>query len=332
MTCHDDDDFLSELVPGIHAESLCDASDDDDDEVSSASEKKSDERMVAAFPVFCSGAVTTPRGVVTPPGHRRKHHQQQQQRRRYHGELPPYASWVDGKSVVSHEAWLGTTQEVCDDLKFVNFDVVVFETLGVSIEQDGSMGKGGHVWDGAFVLAENLPEIAGTVLELGAGGTGLAGIALARKCRPAKLVLTEGDDRLLPLLRRNVRRNNIEAEVEHLVWPMADDDLFWHPARSSGGPVDLGTTFDVIIAAECIAPIYDPSAFVAALRRHSHANTRVYLLGKDGRWPDHAARVYAMLGLYFDFVYFDQHPPSRIKAPYYRLAVLVPKPTTSPVA
>lgn len=237
-------------------------------------------------------------------------------------QLPSYVRCVEGRTVVSHDAWLAL-QEHCDDLKFVNYDTVDFESLGVRVEQDRTLGKGGHVWDGSFVLAEALQSVptdfAGTVLELGAGATGLAGLSLAARCPRATVLLTDGDVRLLPLLRRNIARNRAtNVTARHLAWP-GDGDDYWRPAPSVNAD-DLGA-FDLVLAAECVAPIYDPHALVAALLRHSHDRTEIRLLGKDGRWPEHAARVYDILQASFVLVHLGQ-PASKLRAPYYRLAVM----------
>ena len=86
---------------------------------------------------------------------------------------------------MSYATWLDT-QHYGDDLKFINADFVEFE-LGprkILIGQNRGVGKGGHFWDGAYVLAEALvvspPDAlrrneACSVLELGAGA-GLTGI------------------------------------------------------------------------------------------------------------------------------------------------------------
>ena len=87
---------------------------------------------------------------------------------------------IDGeqKSVVSYATWLDT-QHYGDDLKCINADFVEFE-LGprkILIGQNRGVGKGGHFWDGAYVLAEALvvspPDALrrneACALELGAG-------------------------------------------------------------------------------------------------------------------------------------------------------------------
>lgn len=251
-------------------------------------------------------------------------------------DLPAYVRLMNGRTVVSHDAWLSSGQEYCDDLKFVNYDVIEFESLGISVEQDRRLGKGGHVWDGSFVLAESLTQslplnFAGSVLELGAGGTALAGLSIAKSRRPSRVVITDGDAKLLPLLKCNIQRNLAERiEARQLLWisQLADDDdqCYWMPPKTMAGEVDClsDEKFDLVIAAECIAPIYDPQAFIAALLRHCHATSEIRLLGKDGRWPDHANRVYDLLTRHFRIVHLEQ-PASRLRSSLYCLAILRPK-------
>lgn len=237
---------------------------------------------------------------------------------------------IDGesKSVVSYAAWLDT-QHYGDDLKFVNADFVEF-CLGprkLLVGQDRGLGKGGHFWDGAYVLAEALvvspPRALTTgkgcsVLEMGAGA-GLTGIALALEHEASKVTLTDGDDGVLHLLRRNCHRNRVGARVTKLVWTLDEgqdivtqSEEAWKPPQ---GESDLREKFDVIIAAEAVAPIYDARAFVATLKRHCHATTDVRLVCKDGRWPDHAQYFYEVLGADFDFRV--DAPVTKLKATYF---------------
>ena len=64
---------------------------------------------------------------------------------------------VDGvsRSVVDYAAWLAT-QAYSDDLKFINADFIEFAVGGhtILLEQARGLGKGGHLWDGAYVLLE----------------------------------------------------------------------------------------------------------------------------------------------------------------------------------
>ena len=238
---------------------------------------------------------------------------------------------IDGQecSVVSYATWLDT-QLYGDDLKFFNADFVEFE-LGprkILIGQNRGVGKGGHFWDGAYVLAEALvvspPDAlrrneACSVLELGAGA-GLTGIFVGLEHESTKVTLTDGDDGVLDLLRKNCHRNRVQARVAKLVWQADKGDSntqseeAWHPSCKEGDD-DLQEKFDVIIAAEAVAPIYDARAFVDTLRRHAHAKTDIRLVCKDGRWPDHAAYFYGVLGEHFDFRSDD--PVTKLKATYF---------------
>ena len=113
---------------------------------------------------------------------------------------------------------------------------------------------------------------------------------------------SNGDDGVLDLLRKNCHRNRVQARVAKLVWQADEGDgntqseEAWHPSCQEGDD-DLQEKFDVIIAAEAVAPIYDARAFVDTLRRHAHAKTDIRLVCKDGRWPDHASYFYGVLGI-----------------------------------
>ena len=74
------------------------------------------------------------------------------------------------------------------------------------------MGKGGHFWDGAYVLAEALVVSPPDALrrneplvpfELGAGA-GLTGIFVGLEHESTKVTLTDGDDGVLDLLQEEL--------------------------------------------------------------------------------------------------------------------------------
>lgn len=209
--------------------------------------------------------------------------------------------------MTSYDAWLDGPQDCADDLKFVNEPVLDFP-WGLSIVQDRTLGKGGHVWDGAYLLAEHLfaspPPPEARVLELGAG-TGLAGLAADKL--GAHVLLTDGQD-MIDLLERNIRRNDSRARAAVLVWPSTDE--YWHP---KGSEADAGT-FDLILAAECVAPIYDPRGLVAALLRHAHDATEIRLVCKDKRNPDYYQSFFDLLYLRFDVTSFGAPRNSRLKS------------------
>lgn len=93
-----------------------------------------------------------------------------------------------------------------------------------TIEQEGSVGIGGTVWDAAMVLARFLAANQVTifkgvtrVLELGSG-TGLCGIAIA-KLRPEVEVVITDQASHLDLIRQNIALNSVaNASAEELDW------------------------------------------------------------------------------------------------------------------
>ena len=94
---------------------------------------------------------------------------------------------------------------------------VVVQSFGVTL---ASLGSGGKRWEGSVVLAQWLlaqPDefLRGkTVVELGAGCTGIPGIAAALTCRPSSVHLTEHEPRLIRSLEENVRLNRHKAEAD----------------------------------------------------------------------------------------------------------------------
>lgn len=255
---------------------------------------------------------------------------------------------VDGerKRVVDYGVWL-ESQEYEDDLKFINADFVEFEVGATKLlmEQERGLGKGGHVWDGAYVLTEallvmppkNLQKEGATVLELGAGA-GLTGIAVALHNPSARVTITDGDGGVVDLLERNLRRNRCAASTKRLTWTQDDGETrngqseeSWRPAAPGGDePPTPPVKFDVILAAEAVAPIYDAAALVATLKRHAHATTQIRMVCKDGKWPDHAKFFYELLAA--DFAYTVEKPTSKLKASYFSLvsAALKKKPPPDP--
>ena len=99
-------------------------------------------------------------------------------------------------------------------------------TLHESTKMVSTGTTGLCTWDGALVLAEwelaNIRFFEGkTVVELGSG-IGLAGILLAKGCKPSRVVLTDHLHDVLEALRTNIALNKVTAEVQHLDWTDGD--------------------------------------------------------------------------------------------------------------
>mmetsp|Transcript_8334 Transcript_8334/g.16470 ORF Transcript_8334/g.16470 Transcript_8334/m.16470 type:complete len:210 (-) Transcript_8334:1900-2529(-) len=118
----------------------------------------------------------------------------------------------------------------------------------VTIEQEGSVGIGGTVWDAAMVLARFLASNQDAVfkgvtrvLELGSG-TGLCGIAIAKLMPEIEVVITDQASHL-GLINQNIEINAVpNAKAEELDWL---------------NPRSLGH-FDLIVGSDLV---YSPTLF-----------------------------------------------------------------------
>lgn len=130
-------------------------------------------------------------------------------------------------------------------------DNVISIRQKLTIISDGTTGL--YTWQAAGALAEwaiaNVRLLRGRrVLELGSG-TGLTGLVVSQTCAPKQLALTDGNERVVELLRQNVAANGLEADV--LV-----RELDWAAVVESG--ICAQIVPDVILAADVV---YDDSLF-----------------------------------------------------------------------
>lgn len=140
----------------------------------------------------------------------------------------------------------------------------------VTLAQDAdSMQCGTTAWDASFVLAKylerNLSNVEGkTVVELGAGISGLPGMACAL-LGAAQVVLTDVAGPVLSLLRKNVERNVSLAQISmngsalSCTMKRAPDvlELRWGVAEDVASCVDRVEAIDYILCADCV---YDENA------------------------------------------------------------------------
>lgn len=145
----------------------------------------------------------------------------------------------------------------------------------IKIEQEGSVGIGGMVWDAAIVLAKFLAKHKGIykgvkrVLELGSG-TGLCGAAVAMLNPDIEVVITDQRSHL-GLIMTNIQINNLfNAKCEELDWFT---------------PQDLGK-FDMIIGTDLV---YEPVLFEPLLNTIdlcSDENTKIIMCHEVRRKRD----------------------------------------------
>lgn len=144
------------------------------------------------------------------------------------------------------------------------------------IEQDRTVGKGGFVWDAGFILAESVlnmeqkeTEWLGRttvdakptkIIELGAG-TGVTSLIIAKAHSQTTVHLTDLPV-LQPLLSKNCQICPGRATHGVLEW---------------GKPIEDNAKYDIILAADVVAGIYDSSGLAKTIYDLSHEKTVVYL-------------------------------------------------------
>lgn len=163
---------------------------------------------------------------------------------------------------------------------FELWPIGVLDTVSIrqseTIISDGTTGL--HCWQAAGALAEwclaNPSKIKGrSVLELGSG-TGLTGLVVAKACAPARVVLTDGNEKVLALLRENVAENCNNGELVSVValdWEEVDTSLSeWKDLQP-----------EVVIAADVVydGTLFGPlcSAIEAVFRRSGSNGCCLYL-------------------------------------------------------
>lgn len=147
-----------------------------------------------------------------------------------------------------------------------------------TIISDGTTGL--HCWQAAGALAEwclaNQSRLHGrSVLELGSG-TGLTGLVVAKACAPAKVVLTDGNEKVLALLRENVSEN-CKNDGQEVVRVAALD---WEEVDSSLDELE-DIRPEVVIAADVVydGTLFEPlcSAIDVVFRRSGSNGCSLYL-------------------------------------------------------
>jgi len=207
-------------------------------------------------------------------------------------------------NTLNYKDYLRNQEGIYDDYKHVNYQFIDFGIIGAGnadgendssndsdnstqptnytarplvIEQDRTVGKGGFVWDAGFILAESVlrmerkeTEWLGSdqqtrIIELGAG-TGVTSLMIAR-ARPQTTVHLTDLPQLQPLLAKNCTTCPGQATHGVLEWgKLVEDDA---------------PSYDIILAADVVAGIYDASGLAKTIYDLSHEKTVVYLACRE---------------------------------------------------
>mmetsp|Transcript_12701 Transcript_12701/g.25891 ORF Transcript_12701/g.25891 Transcript_12701/m.25891 type:complete len:250 (-) Transcript_12701:29-778(-) len=124
------------------------------------------------------------------------------------------------------------------------------------------------VWTGSLLLCEFLCadplRVRGSCLELGAG-TGIVSIMLAKKGMGDSIVMTDGDDEALSLLRENLKMNGLDMAVPpSYMWGDDDDQI---DSLRSFLKLPSPLQFDTILAGDVMYKSELPNLFFSSVRR-----------------------------------------------------------------
>lgn len=270
-------------------------------------------------------------------------HTEHQHRSRDDAREDEFVELDSGDRVLQYESYLAH-QRYYDDLKHVDYRYIDFGKFGnnddarLIIEQDKTLGKGGLVWDAAFILGDHViaqraqedgspqPRLRhqSGVVELGCG-TGLCGMMVAKAIPNLHVFLTDLPD-LMPLLTRNVHRNfenilpaSVPCEAEPLPpltcshrktsqSPVAAQVLDWADVQADASNA---MTYDVILGADVVASLYDPVALAKTIHALAHGDTVVYLTFKERLSSIHRQFESAVDDLFDQWEIYDPPPHTR---------------------
>ncbi|KAG1691930.1 hypothetical protein DVH05_026091 [Phytophthora capsici] len=196
-------------------------------------------------------------------------------------------------------------------------EVPIGEDRVISAEQDpDSFVLGTTVWDSSKTLLkfiEQHPERFqrfSSICELGAGCGGLAGIASAIITGGlADVVLTDIGP-VLPWLRRNVRENLTDKEIQRV---RVQQHAWGTPVTNLKVPFDCVLCADVVYEKACVKPL------VQSLLALSHRKTVIFL-ANERRAPEVRAEFMRHLDTYFQW---KEIPKTELDAGYLKEAIEV---------
>ena len=181
---------------------------------------------------------------------------------------------TDERGFLIYDTFL-SNQIYFDDLKHVNYPGISYtyppnmfrnkEEVTLHISQDKSLGKGGILWDAAFILSEyvlfkNLLTPSSSIIELGAG-CGLVGALMNKLGLPC---LTTDLESHVPLMTTNFKQNGLSSEIVQVMeWGVHDDD---HLSK-----------YDFVLGADIVASLYDPELLAETIHRIIKPTGRGYI-------------------------------------------------------
>jgi len=123
-------------------------------------------------------------------------------------------------------------------------------------EESYDRSTGISIWRGSEILCSYLlskPEVVQSkrVLETGAG-VGLCGIVCAKWTKPASMIISDGDLKVLKNMRYNVAQNGLETGVSSSVGTsLSCPQLIWSKENAEAFESEHGKQ-DVILASDCL--------------------------------------------------------------------------------
>lgn len=174
--------------------------------------------------------------------------------------------WLENNNMEVHDQFYELYVELLEitnkttDYSYRHFKLPQFNNIVVTVKESKNMISDGTTglrsWQASGALAEwaihNRKMLHGKqILELGSG-TGLTGCIIAKVCEPRKIVLSDGNDMVIRLLRENCD-NNFNMSENDLIYV---DILEWDNYKESR--VFDNIQPDIVMAADVV---YDNTLF-----------------------------------------------------------------------
>lgn len=155
------------------------------------------------------------------------------------------------------------------------------------------LGTGGNVWNAALVLIKYLEKKRLTdpsfgeamngykILEVGSG-TGIVGIAFAHMFpNIGKFIMTD-QKQVLPILQENIDKN--AKSIPNITEKLCIEELEW---GSDVSLLENKGPYDIIVACDCIAPIFPLDLLLKTLIDLSTKDTKIILGFEHRQFTQH---------------------------------------------